>query len=119
MCEVVCGDCGGMNITPILDYPGRDDAEVVAWFCRDCLRMWYHYGVTRTQETGEWVDKMPTFREWEAEQTQCGPGRVKSRSFRFWVRVDTVRRWLGKRLVLWGCALAGLDTEGWSFLEVF
>jgi len=67
---------------------------------------------THTQETGEWVDKMPTFREWEAEQ-------MKSRSFRFWVRVDTVRRWLGKRLVLWGCALAGIDTEGWSFLEVF
>ena len=64
-----------------------------------------------TQE-GEWVDKMPTFEEWRAEQ-------MKSRSFRFWVRVDTVRRWLGKRLVLWGCALAGIDTEGWSFLEVF
>ena len=55
---------------------------------------------------------MPTFEEWQAEQ-------MKSRSFRFWVRVDTVRRWLGKRLVLAGCALAGIDTDEWSFLEVF
>ena len=65
-----------------------------------------------TEETGEWVDKMPTFEEWQAEQ-------MKSRSFRFWVRVLAVRRWLGKRLVLWGCALAGIDTDEWSFLEVF
>ena len=65
-----------------------------------------------TQETGEWVDRMPTHKEWRAE-------KMKSRSFRFWVRVDTVRRWLGKRLVLAGCALAGIDTDEWSFLEVF
>jgi len=30
-----------------------------------------------------------------------------------------VRRWLGKRLVLAGCALAGIDTDEQAFLEVF
>ena len=42
---------------------------------------------------------------------------MKSHYFRFWLRIYFIKRWLGKRFVLWGCHMAGINTDGWCFLE--
>ena len=109
--------------------------------CMCGVHLMYSEGETMAIELkaqGEWVDKMPTCEEWEAEQTQCAPrpgshwecsprvrgrtggcspGRVKTWYFRCWMRVYWVRRWFGKRLVIWGCSLAGADVDGLGWLE--